>query len=150
MKKRSDRLKRVQSIAETEEREYCRAMGEAQRRLNEHQTQLEELKNYRQDYAKQRNPGKGGRVISSAQYADYQNFLQRLDAAVRAQADAVRTTEENRDAHRARWMVKRRKMDSMKRIVEEAELDETQKLKQLEQKIQDDMPRRPDPFRRGA
>lgn len=150
MKKKSDRLKRVQSIAESEEREYCRALGEAQRMLDEHLQQLEELKNYRQDYAAQRNPGTSGRTISSAQYADYQNFLQRLDEAVRAQADAVRTTEQNCDAHRARWMVKRQRMESMKRVVERCELSETQKLKQLEQKAQDELPRQQDPFRRGA
>lgn len=148
MNKRSDRLKRVQSIAESEERDYCRAMGEAQRTLNEHLKQLEELRRYRLEYASQRNPGKSGRSISSTQYADFQNFLSRLDDAVHAQVEAVRTTQQNRDAHRARWMVKRQKMESLKRVVERHKADELQHDERLQQKVQDDMPRKADPFRR--
>ncbi|MBT8085369.1 MAG: flagellar export protein FliJ [Woeseia sp.] len=150
MAKKSDRLKRVQSIAESEEQTYCRAMGEAQRALNEHQRQLEELKSYRKDYALKRNPGKAGTTISSAQYSDYQSFLQRLDDAVHAQSETVRTTAENRDAHRARWMVKRQKMESLKRVVDRYQLDETQELERLEQKLQDELPSADDPFRHSS
>lgn len=150
MNKRSDRLKRVQTIAASEERDYCRAMAEAQRTLNEHLQQLEDLRSYRHDYLSQRNPGQPGDTISSAQYTDYQNFLRRLDDAVHAQAEAVRTNEQNRDAHRARWVVKRQKVESLKRIVDRCEADELLQGERLEQKIQDDMPRQADPFRRGA
>lgn len=148
MNKRSDRLKRVQSIAASEERDYCRAMGDAQRTLNEHLKQLEELRRYRLEYASKRNPGKTGRSISSSRYTDFQNFLKKLDAAVQAQLEAVRTTEQKRDAHRARWMVKRQKMESLKRVVDRHAADELQQDERLVQKVQDDMPRKPDPFRR--
>ena len=147
MKKRSERIKRVQSLAESVERSYCQAMGEAQRQLVEHQRQLEELKTYREDYASKRNPGTPGKAISSAQYSDYQNFLQRLDDAVHAQSEAVRSTERDRDVHRDRWLVKRRKTESLKRVVERFATDETQRGKRLQQKQQDELPPRPDPFR---
>lgn len=146
-KKRSRRIKRVQSLAQTEERSHCRAMGEAQRALVERERQLAELKAYRQDYARGRNPGQPGSTISSARYADYQNFLRRLDDAVHAQAEAVRSTQLDRDAHRERWLVKRRKMESLQRVAERCQADETQELEKLRQKQQDDLPVRPDPFR---
>ena len=47
---RSDRMKIVQSVAEYEEREECRAMGESQKNPEDKIGRLEELNTYRQHW----------------------------------------------------------------------------------------------------
>lgn len=148
MVRRSKRLERVHTLAASEERDYCRAMGEAQRRLDQHLGRLEELKAYRREYAARQAPGQGGAAVSSVRYADYRNFLERLDDAVRAQAEVVMTTEKSRDAHRERWMRKRRKSESLQRVVDRCRADESRAEERLRQKALDDLPLADDPFRR--
>lgn len=145
MKNRADRMQRVHNIAENEEREHCRAMGDAQRTLDEHQQRLHELRQYRTEYAS-RQPAGGS--ISSARWADYQNFLSRLDEAVDAQSQLVRQVQQNRDAHKQRWMAKRQKMESLQRVVERYRSDETRARERQQQKIMDDLPRSAGAFRR--
>lgn len=147
MKKRSDRIQRVQDIAENEERGYSRALGEAQRQLDEQQKRLQELRQYRSEYASRQPRGKGG-AISSVQWADYQNFLRRLDDAVHAQAQLVADGKRNRDAHRQRWMKKRQKTESLQRVVDRYRSDELRADERAEQKIQDDLPLQPNQFAR--
>lgn len=149
MVKRSERLKRVHTLAETEERDYCRAMAEAQRSLDAHVARLDELRAYRREYATRQADGHSGDTISSARYADYQNFLQRLDEAVHAQSELVRTTQQNRDAHRERWVVKRRRSESLQRVVERCTADELRHRERTQQKVQDDLTLPDHPFRQG-
>jgi flagellar FliJ protein len=145
MKKRSDRLGRVKRLADCEERNHCRAMGNAQRTLESQLERLEELQNYRRDYSG-RQPRGGS--ISSTQWADYQNFLYRLDEAVAAQSQLVMDGRQSRDAHRQRWMVKRQKVESLQRVVERSRDAEFRHGERVSQKIQDELPATADPFRR--
>ncbi len=147
MAKRSDRIQRVHGIAENEERDYCRAMGDAQRALDEQQQRLTELHQYRDEYAARQPKGMRGSV-SSVQWADYQNFLRRLDDAVHAQSQLVDDGKQNRDAHRQRWMIKRQKMESLQRVVERYRSDEVRADEREQQKVQDDLPTRTELFAR--
>ena len=149
MQRRSDRMRRVHTLAETEERDHCRAMGEAQQALDAHVARLEELKTYRREYAARRAPGSGA-AISSVQYADYCNFLKRLDDAVHAQSEVVMSNRERRDLHRERWMAKRRKSESLKRVVDRACDAEHRERARSQQKQLDDLPRPDDPFAAGG
>ena len=148
MKHRTDRIQRVQQLAETEERNYCRAMGEAQRIASEHEQRLRELQNYRQEYAGRRPHGGNG-TISGVQWTDYQNFLQRLDDAVRAQLQLVESSKRNRDTHRQRWMIKRQKMESLQRVVDRYRSDAVREGERKEQKTLDDLPLRAQLFSRS-
>lgn len=139
MKQRTDRIQRVQQLAETEERNCCRAMGEAQRIASDHEQRLRELQNYRREYASRRPRGGNG-TISGVQWTDYQNFLQRLDEAVRAQRQLVESSTKNRDTHRRRWMVKRQKMESLQRVADRYRSDALRDAERKEQKTLDDLP----------
>lgn len=145
MKKKSTRIKRVHGLAESEEKTSCRAMGEAQRLLDEQLQRLHELQAYRHEYSSRR-PKSG--VVNSAQWADYQNFLSRLDDAVHAQAELVAEGERNRDAHRAQWQGKRIKMKSLQRVVERHRDDELREAERESQRRQDDLQAMPRPFGR--
>ncbi|MEQ8206728.1 MAG: flagellar export protein FliJ [Woeseia sp.] len=149
MKDKADRIQRVQHLAETEERNFCRAMGEAQRLFGDNEKRLQELQEYRREYANRR-PNGGNGTISSVQWTDYQNFLQRLDEAVRAQQELVLNSKQNRDAHRKRWMLKRQKMESLQRVVDRYRTDAVREGERQEQKVQDDLPTRAHLFSRTS
>ena len=141
--KRSERMKIVQSVAENEERQECRAMGESQRKLEAEMTRLEELEAYRHTYSSKGTLKKGARPL---QWQDYHKFLIRLDQAVATQEQVVRDGKWQRQEHRNRWMIKRRRLESLSRIVDRytnAEFDETER--QLK-KLQDSQPIRPGPY----
>ncbi|ANO51050.1 flagellar export protein FliJ [Woeseia oceani] len=149
MNDKADRIQRVQHLAETEERKFCRAMGEAQRLLGDNEKRLQELQEYRREYASRRPNGVKG-TISSVQWADYQNFLHRLDEAVRAQQELVMNSKQNRDAHRKRWMLKRQKMESLQKVVDRYRTDAVREDERQEQKVQDDLPARAHLFSRAT
>lgn len=145
MKKKSTRIKRVHGLAESEEKSSCRAMGEAQRQLDDQLQRLNELQAYRHEYSSRR-PKNG--VVNSAQWADYQNFLGRLDDAVHAQAELVAEGERNRDVHRSHWQQKRVKMKSLERVVDRYRDDEHREAERESQRRQDDLQLVPRPFNR--
>jgi len=145
MKKKSTRIERVHGLAESEEKTSCRAMGNAQRQLDEQLQRLRELRAYRQEYSSRR-PKNG--IVNSTQWADYQNFLSRLDDAVHAQAQLVAEGERNRDAHREQWQGKRIKMKSLERVVDRYRDDEHREAEKESQRQQDDLQAMPRPFSR--
>jgi flagellar protein FliJ len=135
MKRRSDRMHRVYLLAGIEEKQQCRAMGQSQRSLDHELERLEELKAYRVSYGTQ---GRQGR-FNSMQWKDYQNFLQRLDQAVAIQTQVVLDGKQKRDAHRSRWMTKRRKVESLERVVDRFASEETEQQERTRQKAADEL-----------
>ena len=78
--------------------------------------------------------------MTSAHLKDYQNFLQRLDTAVKAQQQIVRDCEQNLASHRQRWMIKRQKLESLERVLERYKTEDSAREDKLEQKLLDDLP----------
>ena len=130
---RSERLKIVKSVAEHEEQQECREMGETQRKLENELGRLEELKAYRQTYLPKRKLKDGLRGL---EWQDYHRFLNRLDQAVAAQEQVVRDGKSRRKVHRERWAIKRQRLESLSRVVDrykDAEYEEREReLRKLE------------------
>ena len=77
------------------------------------------------------------------QWQDYQNFLQRLDGAVSAQQQIVSDCEQNLETHRQRWLAKRRRLESLERVLEKYHEQDRAYEDRLEQKTLDDLPSSP-------
>lgn len=138
MKNPVDRMQRVLALAASEEQRECQEMGRSQRALEEELGRAEELQAYRRSYAER--PASSG-PVDAIRWLDYQNFLRRLDHAVALQAQAVSESERHRDAHRARWLVKRQRLESLERVVERHQ-DAARRLdERRQQKAIDDLPR---------
>ncbi|MCH8135162.1 MAG: flagellar FliJ family protein [Proteobacteria bacterium] len=140
---RSERMKIVQSIAEHEEREECRAMGESQKNLQDKIGRLEELNTYRQLYAAN---GKLKTGLHALQWQDYQKFLKRLDQAVAAQEQVVCEGQTHREVHRKRWMVKRQRLESLSRVVDRYKAEESVAVERQLNRLRDSQPIRPGPY----
>ncbi|MEL7186148.1 MAG: flagellar export protein FliJ [Pseudomonadota bacterium] len=142
MKRRSDKLKKVVTLAATEEREFGAATGRSQQLLSEQQDRLGELNAFRQSYA-ERDVGE----VSAMQLKDYHSFLSRLDTAVKTQQQIVNDCEQNLEVQRQRWTVKRQKRESLERVLEKSREREAVFQERLQQKLMDDLVRPRDPHK---
>jgi flagellar FliJ protein len=137
MKNPVGRMQRVLAIAASEEKRECQEMGKSQRCLDQELQRAEELAAYRRSYAQR--PAPNG-PVDAARWLDYQNFLRRLDQAVELQARVVSESERHVDAHRARWLVKRQRLESLERVVERQEEASRRHHERRQQKVIDDLP----------
>ncbi len=137
MKSRSRKIGKVASVAAAEERRYGQIAGQSQRYLDEQLQRLGELNAYRHSYA---GSADAGSAVNSAHWKDYQNFLSRLDAAVDAQQQIVRNSEQTALTHRQHWLAKRQRVESLERVLEKYRLEDSATAARLEQKTLDDLP----------
>lgn len=143
MKFRSRKLRKLLVLEAAEERRHGIATGKSQRHHEEQVTRLGELNAYRHSYA---DLSRTIQNTSSVHWKDYQSFLSRLDQAVRSQQQIVNDSQQNLEAHRRRWLAKRQRLDSLKRVLERYQDEEHQYLDRQQQRIQDDMPRPGPPY----
>lgn len=139
MRRSSEKLGNVRTLARSEERKSGMAAGRLQQRLDEQLTRLGELNAFRHNYANRPVSN-----VSSAHWKDYQSFLSRLDRAVRSQQQIVRDCEKNLEAQRQRWMVKRQRLESLDRVLEKNRAREAAYQERLEQRQLDDLVRPPE------
>ncbi len=137
MKKRTRKIDKIVALEASEEQRLGQEAGRSRRRLDEQLARLGELNAYRHTYA---NKSPSGPSVSAAQWQDYQNFLQRLDGAVRAQQQIVNDCEQNLESHRQRWLAKRRRLESLERVLEKYQQQDRAYEDRLEQKTLDDLP----------
>lgn len=97
---------------------------------------LGELNAYRQGYADLSHSVSN---VSSAHWKDYQNFMQRLDQAVKSQQQIVRDSEQNLELHRRRWLAKRQRLESLQRVLESYRDEESMYAERLQQRALDDL-----------
>lgn len=140
---RSERLKRLVDIAAAEERRAGMLVGRLNAELERQNAQLTELNTFRRDYAA-RSSGLSG--SQSAHWKDYQDFLGRLDGAVRAQQQVVRDAEKGVAAARQRWIARRQRLDSLGKVADRARQEEDLRRERQEQRLVDDLARNDSPY----
>lgn len=137
MKSRTHKIGKIASLAAAEERRLGQIAGRSRQHLEEQLDRLGELNAFRHDYAKKSTATSN---VSSAHWQDYQSFLHRLDTAVRAQQQIVRDSERMLETHRQRWIAKRRRLESLDRILEKYKTAERAQEARQEQKQLDELP----------
>ena len=137
MKRRSRKIGKIASIAAAEERRLGELTGRSRKRLEEQLDRLGELNAFRHNYAEK---SQARSTLNSAHWQDYQRFLHRLDAALRAQQQIVREGERMLETHRQRWIAARQRLESLERVIEKCETEERTHEARLEQKRMDELP----------
>ena len=126
------------SIAAAEEQRYGQIAGQSQRHLDEQIQRLGELNADRPNYM----GGQGVQTaVRSVHWKDYQNIRGRLDKAVAAQQQIVHDCERTALAHRQQWLTKRRRLESLERMLEKFQAEESVADDRREQKVLDDLPK---------
>lgn len=103
----------------------------------EENRKLGELNAYRENYAAR---ARDTDRVNSAHFKDYQNFLTRLDQAVRSQQQVVNDCRKNLEVFRRRWLVKRQRVESLERVQERYRQQELSYADRVEQRALDDLP----------
>lgn len=137
MKSRTRKIGKVASLAASEESRFGQIAGRSRQHLQEQRDRLGELNAFRQNYASKSDATS---TVSSAHWQDYQDFLRRLDTAVKAQQQIVRDCERNLEIHRQRWLAKRQRLQSLERVLEKYETEDQIHEARQEQKRLDELP----------
>lgn len=135
----SEKLEPIAKIRKQQERNAGRLHGETLREAEKQQQQLDELINYRDQYAQNfKSASESG--LSAIQLQEYRIFLTRLDDAVMQQKQFVINGQNKCEVSQKEWMSKRSKSKIIERAVENRELVESEKKERIEQKELEDRP----------
>jgi flagellar protein FliJ len=139
--KRSDRMAPVQRVLGGAERDRARDMGAAQRSLQAAETRLQELQQYRSDYLGgfQRSAKAGGNVLA---LRDFQQFLARLEEAVRQQEQIVSQARQSVAGSTTQWQSAAKRVKAVDSVVDKWQCEERRREDQLEQKNFDERAQR--------
>jgi len=122
---RSKRMQPVAHVAESRQQDAARILGERQRALDEQQRRLDQLNEYRGDYASRFEDGQEWIGLN---VRDYRLFLSRLNEAIEEQSARVERARTELEKSRGRWTECRVHRDAvgkaMDRFHEEERIEE--------------------------
>jgi flagellar protein FliJ len=133
----SKRLRPVQQIAATKERNAARTMGQARQSLAQEEAKLAQLKRYHQEYL-DRFQEVASQGMSANQLQEYRAFLSKLDEAIREQQKVVAASMANHSSHKDNWKQKRTRTQALGKVVERYRREERQAADRSEQKENDE------------
>jgi flagellar FliJ protein len=114
---KSKRMEPVARVAEQRERKAAVEMAEFRRFLDAQQTKLDELNNYRNDYARTfEQAGRGG--MDAARMADYRRILARLNDAIVYQEQRLASLHNEYEQVRQRWTDTRTRAAALDKVME--------------------------------
>jgi flagellar FliJ protein len=132
---KSKRFEPIHEIASTSAKDLSRAMGEAGRKVAELERQLEQLKSYRDEYA--RNSQASG-AMDAVKLQNYRSFLDRLGEALRQHMQSLDSARKEYEKRRAQWSDKRVEAESLSRAVDRFRKEEQHAADRREQRDGDD------------
>jgi flagellar FliJ protein len=133
---KSKRFEPIQEIASTEAVDLSRAMGEAGRKVADIESQLEQLKSYRDEYV--RNSTQSAAAMDAVTLQNYRSFLDRLGEALRQHMKSLETARAEYERRRALWSEKRVEAESLSRVVDRFRKEEQHVADRREQREGDD------------
>jgi flagellar FliJ protein len=140
--KRSERMVPVKQVLSSTERDRARDLGATQRVLTEAEVRLLDLQQYQKDYLKdfEKRAKAGGNALS---LRDYQQFLARLQEAVKQQEQIVAQARDAVAASTQRWQGAARRVKAIESVVDKWQHDEARTAGRVEQKTMDERAQRP-------
>ncbi len=120
MAARSQRLGALQRVAEKRVDDAARGLSAARARLEGERQQLQQLSDYRAEYAAQLT----GRQLDAARLCELRAFLGRLTGAIDQQATQIASAEAEFRRARDRWLALRGREQALGKVVERARGEE--------------------------
>ena len=134
---KSQRLKPVTHVAEMRERDAARIMGEQQQDLDQQFKKLDELRNYRAEYAK-RMQDAGAKGIDAGQMMDYSNFIRRLSDAAKFQEQKIEESKRFLEIRTREWRALHTKTEALNKVVSRFQTEERRDSDKREQNENDE------------
>jgi len=142
---RSKRMQPVARVAESRQQNAARNLGERQRALEEQLRRLEQLTEYRGDYASR---FEDGAEWIGMNVRDYRLFLSRLNEAIEEQAARVERARAELEQSRGHWTECRVHQDAVGKAMERFEEEERLEERRRDQAENDEFGQRGGPGRR--
>jgi len=134
---RSRRLQPVQRVIGDLERQRAARLAASERTVAEAQAKLDELTRYHEDYVRRfATLAAGG--LGGMDLRDYQTFLARLGAAIRAQTEVVDGTRTQREAERSAWQSAAVRAKALEKVIDRWRSEERLAADRREQKQLDE------------
>lgn len=134
---RSKRMQSVQHLAHNREQDAVRKLGESQQYLAAQQTKLQELRAYRDEYAKAFESS-GGAGLDALRIQEYRAFLGRLNQAIQQQESLISQCSARHEQTRQQWLVTRSHSQAIDKVLERYRQQERQQEERREQRELDE------------
>jgi len=134
---RSKRMQPVQRVAQNREQNAVQKLGQSQQNLDAQQARLEELRAYRDQYARDFERS-GGSGLDATRIQDYRVFLNRLGEAIRQQETLLEQCCSQHEQTRQQWVETRTHSQAIDKVVHRYRRDERRQLERKEQQEQDE------------
>jgi flagellar FliJ protein len=146
---KSKRMQPVARVADQRERQAAVEMAEFRRFLDAQQAKLDELNNYRNDYARHfEEAGRGG--MDAARMADYRRILARLNDAIAYQEQRLAGLHNDYVRVRQRWTDTRTRAAALEKVMERYREEEQRAGDRREQGESDERAQRTGPGTAGG
>jgi flagellar protein FliJ len=137
MKKKSQRIKTIVDLKAAQEQDSLEALGTSQQKLLVMQTQVDNLKKYRQDYQdKFNNLGNSGANVG--QLLEFRSFMDKLDKAIAGQEYSLEQARADLANKRKAWEILHHRTQSLQKIYQAALTTEVKRENKSEQLEQDE------------
>ncbi len=133
----SERLKPVRNIAQTKERDAAKALGSAQRLLQDEESKLEQLRQFHQEYL-QRFEASARVGMTVAQLLEYQAFMAKLKLAIEQQVAAVESQRQQKNLSQQKWQAKHSRTEALGKVIARYRREEVQSRERREQQESDE------------
>ncbi len=134
---RSKRMQPVQRVAQNREQSAVQKLGRSQQNLDAQRARLEELRAYRDQYARDFEFS-GGTGLDAARIQDYRVFLNRLSEAICQQEALLEQCSSQHELTRQQWIETRTHSQAIDKVVHRYRREEHRQQDRREQKEQDE------------
>ena len=135
---RSKKLQPVVKHVDKNEQSALKAVAISQQLLQQHLNQLQQLKDYKNEYDNKHSSEKGV-SYSALQLQEFNRFLNQLSDTISQQQQIVAMAQREVDLKRQSWKVTRSRSDAMHKMVDRMQASELQKAEKIEQKYMDEV-----------
>lgn len=135
---RSEKLKPVVNHVEKREQAALEAVAFSQQQLHAQQSKLQQLIEYKEEYAAGSLSASSG-TVSAIQLQEYNRFFSQLSDTIEQQQQVVSMAQRELDIKREKWMQTRTRSDAMHKVMDKMQQGEMKLAEQQEQKQMDEV-----------
>ena len=135
---RSKKLAPVVQHVEKNEEQALQAVAFSQRQLTLQQDRLQQLIEYKLEYA-ERHVNGSAQSYTAVQFQEFNRFLVQLDDTIERQKQVVSLAQHEVDVKRQKWKLTRTRSDAMHKVVGRLQDDEQKLVHKAEQKTMDEL-----------
>ena len=119
---RSQRLQRIVKLADTAREVAASKLRESDAELSQHRRQLDELRQFRAEYADRTRHG--GAPLTAASLQHQRRFIEQLDSAISLLETRLTEVSQVRERQQQSWLAERRRVEALGNVQRRAERSE--------------------------